>query len=51
VVGFFENSLAYLEMSMAGQILVPGVTKRGQVRAMEQVMDECRRLGRELVTR
>ncbi len=51
VVGFFEKSLSYLEMKLAGQIIVPGVTKRGEVRSLRQVMDECHRLGEELVSR
>ena len=51
VVGFFEKSLEYLEMQPAGQIIVPGVTKRGEVRGLPQVMDECHRLGEELVSR
>jgi len=51
VVGFFAKSLNYLAMEPAGQIIVPGVTKRGEVRGLAQVMDECHRLGKELVSR
>jgi hypothetical protein len=31
VVGFFEKRFAYMEMKLVGEILVPGVTKRGEV--------------------
>jgi multimeric flavodoxin WrbA len=48
VVGLFEKSLEYLEMRLAGQVLVPGVAKRGEVRDHTQVMDECYRLGQDL---
>ena len=51
VVRFFEKSLSYVEMELAGQITVPGVTKRGEVHSLMQVMDECHRLGKELVPR
>ncbi len=48
VVGFFEKSLDYLEMRLTDKILVPGVTKRGEVRNRKQVMDKCYRLGKRL---
>lgn len=48
VVKFFEKSLAYLEMNIAGMVLVPGVTKRGEVRNKAARMKECYTTGRRL---
>lgn len=48
LVRFFEKSLDYLEMRLIDKILVPGVTKRGEVRSRKRVMDRCYRLGRRL---
>ena len=48
VVDFFDKSLAYLEMRLADRILVPGVTKRGEVSVRKGIMDKCYRLGRKL---
>lgn len=48
VVDFFDKSLNYLEMTFAEAILVPGVTKRGEVRSQKQVMDRCYALGKRL---
>ncbi len=50
VVEFFQKSLMYLEMRLADKILVPGVTKRGEVSAMKQIMDSCYKLGQKLAT-
>jgi multimeric flavodoxin WrbA len=48
VVDFFAKSLDYLEMRLIDKILVPGVTKRGEVRTKKQVMSKCHELGRRL---
>lgn len=48
VVDFFAKSLDYLEMRLIDKVLVPGVTKRGEVRAKKRVMAKCRELGRRL---
>jgi multimeric flavodoxin WrbA len=48
VVGFFEKSLAYLEMKLIETIVVPGVTRRGEVGDRKGIMERCRVLGREL---
>lgn len=45
---FFEKSLAYLEMHLCGQVIVPGVTRRGEVRDRVDCMNAARALGREL---
>jgi multimeric flavodoxin WrbA len=48
VVDFFANSLGYLEMSLAGTIVVPGVGEKGAIRAKTDRLDEAKRLGRLL---
>jgi len=48
VVRFFEKSFDYLEMRFADKILVPGVTKLGEVGNRKHVMDKCYRLGKRL---
>jgi multimeric flavodoxin WrbA len=48
-VEFFEKCLAYLEMRLEGRLIVPGVTKRGEVGGREKVMKEAFDLGRTLV--
>jgi len=49
VVDFFRRCLAYLEMRLVGQILVPGVTRRGEVLDHPARLEEARQLGRSLV--
>ena len=51
VVDFFERCFRYLEVELAARVLVPGVTRRGEVRARADVMDEASRAGRCLVQR
>jgi multimeric flavodoxin WrbA len=48
VVEFFDKSFDYLEMRFVDKILVPGVTKRGEVRNLKRVMDKCFKLGQRL---
>ena len=48
VVEFFEKSLAYLEMKLAGTIIVPGVGAKGQIRQHPDRLDEAYRLGSSL---
>lgn len=48
VVDFFKRSLDYLEMTLSETILVPGVTKRGEVRYRQEIMDQCYELGQKL---
>ncbi|MBN2290429.1 MAG: flavodoxin family protein [Candidatus Glassbacteria bacterium] len=48
LVAMFEKSLQYLEMELAGKIIVPGVTLRGEVQHRKETLEECRRLGRRL---
>jgi multimeric flavodoxin WrbA len=46
VVAFFEKSLAYLEMDLLGQVVVPGVTKKGDVLRKPACLAEGYELGR-----
>lgn len=48
VVAFFEESLAYLEMTLAGTIVVPGVGPKGAIRDKPERLDEAYHLGRRL---
>ncbi len=48
IVDFFDKSFHYLEMRLFEKILVPGVTKRGEVRDRKRIMDKCYRLGQRL---
>jgi multimeric flavodoxin WrbA len=50
VVEFFAKSLAYLEMNLAGTIVVPGVGDKGAIRRESQRLEEARLLGRRLVS-
>ena len=45
LVGFFEKSLNYLEMKIAGKILSPGVSARGDILKREEVLKKAYRLG------
>lgn len=48
VVEFFEKSLAYLEMKLAGTIVVPGVGRKGEILERPQRLEEAYRLGTRL---
>jgi hypothetical protein len=48
VVEFFERSLAYLEMELAGTIVVPGVGAKGAIRGKPEQLEEALRLGQRL---
>jgi multimeric flavodoxin WrbA len=49
VIGLFEKSLAYLEMTLAGQIIVPGVSRKGDVLAKAESLQQAYELGRQSV--
>jgi multimeric flavodoxin WrbA len=51
VVDFFERCFRYLEVELAAQVIVPGVTRRGEVSGRSDVMDEAHLAGRNLVQR
>ena len=51
LVAMFERSLGYLEMELVDTLLVPGVTRFGEVRDQHDVMTRARRVGEELAER
>ncbi len=48
VVEFFQKSLAYLEIKLLGQIVVPGVGEKGAIRSKSQSLQKAYDLGRKL---
>ena len=50
LIAFFERCLGYLQMDLVGKIIVPGVTRRGEVRDRSDRIEEARQLGRRLAT-
>jgi multimeric flavodoxin WrbA len=50
LVGFFERSLAYLEMRLIDRMLAPGVTRRGEVSGRKRIMATCYKVGRTLAS-
>jgi multimeric flavodoxin WrbA len=50
VIEFFEKSLGYLEMKLAGTIVVPGVGKKGEIREHPERLEEACRLGSTLAS-
>jgi multimeric flavodoxin WrbA len=48
VIDFFVRSLSYMQMSLVGQVIAPGVTQRGEVKHKPALMMEAYTLGRRL---
>ncbi len=48
VVEFFKKSLAYLQIELLGQIIVPGVGEKGAVRRKPEYLLQACELGRPL---
>jgi multimeric flavodoxin WrbA len=48
VTAFFEKCFAYLEMPLMERLIVPGVTRRGEVKEKRDVLEEASRMGRRL---
>ena len=48
VAAFFTKSLRYLELDCRGELLVPGVTRKGEVAGNEKVLREAQILGQKL---
>jgi multimeric flavodoxin WrbA len=48
LVAFFEKSLRYLEMNLVGKIIVPGVSRKGEIVKKQDLLEEARNLGRRL---
>ncbi|MDD1718420.1 MAG: flavodoxin family protein [Methanoregulaceae archaeon] len=51
LVAFFEKSLAYLGIELVGKVLAPGVTKLGEIKYRQDVLDQGYELGRRAVNR
>jgi hypothetical protein len=50
VVTFFEKSLQYLEMNLVDKILVPGVSRKGEILGKQDVLQQAYELGEKLAT-
>jgi len=48
IVEFFEKSLEYLQMKLLGKIIVPGVSKKGDVRRKPESLQQAYELGQSL---
>ena len=48
LVKMFEKSFEYLEIPLIGKIIIPGVTKRGEVIKQEATIEQCYNLGKKL---
>jgi len=48
VVSFFENSREYLQMKLVGKIIVPGVSRKGEILEKTDMLKEGYELGRRL---
>jgi multimeric flavodoxin WrbA len=49
VVEFFQKCLDYLQMNLIGQVIAPGVSKRGEIHQKEKIMEQAYDLGKILV--
>jgi len=47
-VRFFETSLDYLEMNLVDKLIVPGVTRKGEVGEKREIVDKARLIGIEI---
>ena len=48
VIEFFEKCFDYLQMNLVGKIIVPGVSKKGEIRRKPERLHEAYELGRSL---
>ena len=48
VVEFFQKCLDYLQVNLLGRIIVPGVSKKGEIRQKAERLQEAYELGRSL---
>jgi multimeric flavodoxin WrbA len=48
LIKFFEKSLGYLEMKIAGKILSPGVSARGDILKKEEILEKGYQLGKRI---
>jgi len=49
VLNFFEKSLGYLEVNILAQMIVPGVTRKGEVKEKTEYLDDACEIGRRAV--
>ena len=49
VVAFFQKSFEYLEMNLVGKVIVPGVSRKGEIQEKGESLAEGYELGRKLV--
>ena len=50
LVEFFEKCFGYLELNLVGQVIVPGVTKRGEIVEKPMDLEKGYELGKRLVS-
>ena len=48
LIEFFEKSLHYLQMNLIGKIIVPGVTRKGDVLKKSEQLAKCFELGKRI---
>jgi len=48
VVEFFQKCLDYLQINLIGQVIAPGVSKRGEIRQKEKFLEQAYELGKIL---
>jgi multimeric flavodoxin WrbA len=48
LIAFFEKSLRYLEMNLVGKIIVPAVSRKGEIVKRQGRLKEARNLGKRL---
>jgi multimeric flavodoxin WrbA len=48
LVQFFKKSIQYLEMNLIGTILAPGVSKRGDILAKDDLLEKGYKLGKKI---
>lgn len=51
VVTFFEKSLQYLEIPIVEKLIIPGVTKKGEVLGNHEIMDRAYEMGKRCVSK
>ena len=49
VVEFFQKCLDYLQMNLIGKVIAPGVSKRGEIRQKEKILEHAYELGKTVV--
>jgi len=48
VVEFFKKCLSYLQVKLVGKIIVPGVSRKGEIRQKPERLEEAYELGRRM---